>query len=281
MTQEEDPTQRNEETVRKEKPAGLSVWIFLFVVVGLAGAVHWHFNTDRGLPVLGSDDRPLAQIEQDESLEAIVEEVVPEKSESEATHLPAPVRESDAVPSPAEIKTSLIEAVAGPADAHGFVLGDESAGTLRLESPAFLAGKRIPLTYTCYWDNISPPVRWGGAPPETKSFILLLERREEGKTPFLVWSVFGIENEKKGLSQNIQPSQEVAEGIRAAQNDYQNTGYAGPCEPNGVVPYALRLLALDVSLDLPAGVSKEELARAANGHIIDAATLPFVHYFRM
>ncbi len=45
----------------------------------------------------------------------------------------------------------------------------------QLLSPAFAQGTRIPVRYTCNGEDISPPLRWSGAPPETRSFVLLCD----------------------------------------------------------------------------------------------------------
>jgi Raf kinase inhibitor-like YbhB/YbcL family protein len=50
--------------------------------------------------------------------------------------------------------------------------------------------------------------------------------------------------------------------------------YAGPCPPPGNPHrYFFRLYALDLSLNLPPGATKEELERAMDQHILAQGTL--------
>ena len=53
--------------------------------------------------------------------------------------------------------------------------------------------------------------------------------------------------------------------------------YVGPCEPRGVIPYVVRLYALDVKPDLKADADRNALFAAMNGHILDVAEIAFVH----
>jgi hypothetical protein len=47
--------------------------------------------------------------------------------------------------------------------------------TFVLQSPAFSYSEEIPSRYTGEDKNISPPLEWDGAPPETRSFALIME----------------------------------------------------------------------------------------------------------
>jgi len=46
---------------------------------------------------------------------------------------------------------------------------------LSLTSPAFGQGDQIPKKYTCDGDDISPPLRWTGAPDEARSFVVVCD----------------------------------------------------------------------------------------------------------
>ena len=151
------------------------------------------------------------------------------------------------------------------------------SGTLKLSSPAFEAGGHIPVAYTCNQSNISPSLEWAGAPGKTRSFVLFMERREPGKNPFVVWTLYGIGNKDTQLPENIQRQPELKTGWKQGVNDYNNVGYVGPCEPRGsLMNYSLQLFALDYMPALSGGASPEELINAMNGHIIDAAEFPFL-----
>jgi hypothetical protein len=42
----------------------------------------------------------------------------------------------------------------------------------------------------------------------------------------------------------------------------------GPCPPSGTHRYFFKLYALDTVLNLPAGATKDQLLKAAQGHIL-------------
>jgi hypothetical protein len=45
---------------------------------------------------------------------------------------------------------------------------------IELKSLAFDAGDKIPATYTCEGENVSPPIVWTGGPKGTQSFALVI-----------------------------------------------------------------------------------------------------------
>ncbi|HVX82619.1 MAG TPA: YbhB/YbcL family Raf kinase inhibitor-like protein, partial [Devosiaceae bacterium] len=47
--------------------------------------------------------------------------------------------------------------------------------SMTLMSPAFEEGARIPQKYSRDGENLLPPLKWSGAPDETKSFALIIE----------------------------------------------------------------------------------------------------------
>jgi len=47
--------------------------------------------------------------------------------------------------------------------------------TLTLQSNDFTANGLIPSKFTCDGDNISPSLKWQGAPSSTKSFVLIMD----------------------------------------------------------------------------------------------------------
>ncbi len=154
------------------------------------------------------------------------------------------------------------------------------AGTLRVQVPDTPKGERLPLEHTCYRKNQSPGFSWSGAPSATKSLVAILERRQAGKAPAWIWLLYDIDPHTGSLGGGVPREAQLAGGARHARNIYNKAEYAGPCEPRGQIPYALRVFALDDKPDLPAGASRDDLVRAMNGHIIDAVDYPMIHYLR-
>ena len=58
---------------------------------------------------------------------------------------------------------------------------------LTITSPAFQAGGVIPTRYTRDGENLSPPLEWRDAPPDTKSFVLIVEDLDAPSGTFRHW----------------------------------------------------------------------------------------------
>lgn len=138
-----------------------------------------------------------------------------------------------------------------------------------LHSDAFEPNARIPQKYTGEGPDVSPALRWTDPPAGTKSFALICEDPDAPRpTPWVHWLVWNIPADRRSLEEN-------ARGLPMGGNDFGTQRYGGPMPPkgHGVHHYYFRLYALDTMLDLPAGVTKEQLLRAMKGHILAEATL--------
>ncbi len=122
--------------------------------------------------------------------------------------------------------------------------------------------------------NVSPPIAWEGAPPETQSFALTVfdpdARNGEG---WYHWVVFNIPAsaplvaEGAGINNNaILPG-----GAIQGRNDYGANAYGGPCPPLGDAAhhYIFTVWALDVpALNLPESTGGAALAKAMEPHVL-------------
>jgi Raf kinase inhibitor-like YbhB/YbcL family protein len=61
-----------------------------------------------------------------------------------------------------------------------------------------------------------------------------------------------------------------AQGALEGENDFGGTGYGGPMPPrgHGTHRYRFRVYALDTELGVAAGLTKDELLRAIEGHVL-------------
>ncbi len=151
------------------------------------------------------------------------------------------------------------------------------AGTLHAEMKLDGVNKnKMPLRYTCYRNNVSPPLSWSNTPSGTKSFAVFLEKANQGEDVAVSWALFNIPADKTSIIENV-PSPQY-DGMRFGANHFNNAAYAGPCEPKDKQRYRVRILALDKVLDTPIGASRNELIRAMNGHVIDMAEIIAEHY---
>ena len=65
----------------------------------------------------------------------------------------------------------------------------------------------------------------------------------------------------------------LPKGTREGSNDWNRTGYGGPCPPIGRHRYFFKLFALDRALGDLGTPSKKELEAAISGHVIEKAEL--------
>lgn len=126
--------------------------------------------------------------------------------------------------------------------------------SIRLSSPAFVDGGRIPALYTVEGEEISPPLAWENIPPETQELVLLIEDIDVPfPHPLLHLLVYGISPSSKGLAENAQPSREHPEqrpGILLGLNSKKQQRYLGPApiEDHGPHHYVFEMLALAETL---------------------------------
>lgn len=146
---------------------------------------------------------------------------------------------------------------------------------LRLTSPAFAQGERIPTLHTCEGADISPPLRWDGAPSQTRSFALVCSDPDAPVGTWYHWGIFDIPAGADHLDAGFPTDARVGD-IGQAVTDFRRTGYGGPCPPrgHGTHHYNFRLIALDVeTLDVAASPDCRDVERQAGYHAIAEAVL--------
>lgn len=140
--------------------------------------------------------------------------------------------------------------------------GGDAPLTLRLATPAFGYGSGIPATYTCEADNVSPPIGWDRIPPEAQSLVLLME--DQDADDFTHWLVYDIPTTTGGVAEKSAP-----QGGTVGTNDFGDVGYSGPCPPEGAGhEYMISVYALDTTLGLPPGATREQVEEAMEGHVL-------------
>ena len=148
---------------------------------------------------------------------------------------------------------------------------------LTLTSPAFAANGEIPARHTCEDEDSSPPLAWSGAPPDTASFALIVDDPDapDPKAPRMTWVhwvLYNLPAAAQVLPQGAT-SRTLPAGTREGLNDWQRTGYGGPCPPIGRHRYFHKLYALDAVLSDLGTPAKAELERAIKGHVLAHAEL--------
>lgn len=146
---------------------------------------------------------------------------------------------------------------------------------LNLISTAFAHGASIPAIYTCDGSDLSPPLSWSGAPAATKSLALIVDDPDAPdpaapQTTWVHWLLYNLPPTVAGLQQGVTA---LPAGTREGINDWQRTGYGGPCPPIGRHRYFFKLYALDLVLPDLGKPDKAALERAMHGHVLDQTEL--------
>ena len=143
------------------------------------------------------------------------------------------------------------------------------AASLSLTSGAFAMGTPIPAEYTCAGQNVSPALSWSQAPAGTQSYALLLEDPDAPVGTFTHWVLYNLPAGVTSLPRSVPTGAQVPDLGSQGKNSFGNNGYGGPCPPQGSSHrYFFTVYALDLSPDLPAGLSAAGLRRAINGHVL-------------
>jgi Raf kinase inhibitor-like YbhB/YbcL family protein len=153
----------------------------------------------------------------------------------------------------------------------------ESIMSLQLTSSAFTAGGSIPTRYTCEGEDVSPQLRWSGAPNGTRSFALIVDDPDapDPKAPkmtFVHWVLYDIPATAHELPEGVK-TDGLPKGAREGRNDFKRPGYGGPCPPIGRHRYFFKLYALDTTLPDLDHPDKAALESAMKGHVLGQTEL--------
>lgn len=157
-------------------------------------------------------------------------------------------------------------------------------GQFRLTSPDFSPGGTLNDEQAfdgmgCTGKNVSPALRWSGAPAGTKSFALLLHDPDAptGGAGWWHWIAYDIPAGTIELAKGAGKGDGSAmpTGVKSVPNDYGTPGYGGPCPPQGDKPhryvftvYALKTDKIDAPADASAAligfmINANKLAKAS------------------
>lgn len=146
--------------------------------------------------------------------------------------------------------------------------------TFALTSTAFKDGETIPAKYTDDGQDVSPPLKWTDPPKETESFALIADDPDAPRGTWVHWVAYRIPGQLRELKEGVPKSGETPDGVMQGTNDFGKTGYGGPAPPPGKPHrYYFKLYALDFTPRVEAGLTKEELLRAIEGHVLAEAQI--------
>lgn len=147
-----------------------------------------------------------------------------------------------------------------------------------LTDNATLDARHAASAQDCGGKNVSLPLAWSNAPPDTKSFAITLFDPDGARGLGVVhWVLYGIPAATTKLAEGEPPAGSIG-GINRTGKD----GYYGPCPPHGDAPhhYVVQAYALDLAADaLPAALNRDALIAAMKGHVLASSSM-VVRYAR-
>jgi len=166
-------------------------------------------------------------------------------------------------------------ALAGVAHAGGFTLGSDD-----IQPNGTIADEQVFDGFGCTGKNVSPQLKWSGAPAGTKSFALLVHDPDAptGGAGWWHWVVTNLPATATGLPKGAGKADGTAlpAGAQQVRTDFGGPGWGGPCPPVGHKPhrYHFTLHALKIDkLDLPADASASLAGFMINANSLGKATL--------
>lgn len=160
------------------------------------------------------------------------------------------------------IRHSLLVAgflAASLAQAAGFTLSSPT-----IKPGATLTQAQVFNGFGCTGQNISPELRWSGAPAGTKSFaVTMYDPDAPTGSGWWHWLVINLPAESTGLAEGAGAADGKAlpAGARHGRTDFGSPGFGGACPPEGNKPhryiftvYALKTDKIDVPADASAAL---------------------------
>lgn len=142
---------------------------------------------------------------------------------------------------------------------------EASMPEIKVTSPAFVHEGMIPARYTCDGDDAAPEVAWKNLPEKTKTLALICDDPDAPRGTWVHWVVYDIPATDTSFSAKTPDDKQP---FVFGKNSWGKTAYGGPCPPSGTHRYYFKLYALDTSLKLKPGATKEELLKAMEGHVL-------------
>jgi len=164
-------------------------------------------------------------------------------------------------------KFSILLAALG---VSALVVSGASAKGMKLTSPQIknhgkIANEQVFKGFGCTGDNVSPELKWSGAPAKTKGFaITMYDPDAPTGSGWWHWVVFNIPAGTTSLPKGAgDPGKKLMpQGAIQSRTDFGSDGYGGPCPPKGDKPHRYHITVFAVDVDkLPD--AQNDLASAA------------------
>jgi Raf kinase inhibitor-like YbhB/YbcL family protein len=152
--------------------------------------------------------------------------------------------------------------------------------SIRVSSPAFADGGKLPERFTADGAGISPPLQWWGVPAAAKAAVLLVEDADSPTPSPLVHAIaIGFLGSDHELFEAETERGAHAEKLSFGKNSALNAAWMPPDPPPGHGPhrYAFQIYALNQQLSFDRQPGRSELLAAINGHVIAKGCLTGIY----
>jgi Raf kinase inhibitor-like YbhB/YbcL family protein len=135
--------------------------------------------------------------------------------------------------------------------------------TLSVTSTGFGPGKAIPREFSAYGEDVSPPLKLAGLPPDAQALAIVMDDPDAPGGVFTHWTAWDIQN-----VQEIPRAADIKK-LKGTQgkNGAGTTRYFGPKPPSGMHHYRFRVFALKEKVGLPHGAPVEDVWKALDGKV--------------
>ena len=162
-----------------------------------------------------------------------------------------------------------------PAAAVASTAGAKSAFVLR--SPEAVDGGQLPKEFTGDGASATLPLQWGGAPPATKSYAVIMHHIPGPNAPAKwYWTLYNIPAGTQSLPRNVTNVGTVGNNSVTGRTEYAPPHSKGP----GPKTYVYTVYALSAAPQIavpPAQVSRDVLLAAMKDQILATAELRLVY----
>lgn len=139
---------------------------------------------------------------------------------------------------------------------------------IKLNSRSFVNNGEIPEKHTCFDENVSPHLKWSNVPQGTKSFVIIMEDPDAFLIDAVHWIIYNIPPNYRELEENVMKAKWLPNDAIQGTNDFDGTGYYGPCSILRKHKYVFSIFAIDKILSREIGIKRRHLLDSMANHII-------------
>jgi hypothetical protein len=150
----------------------------------------------------------------------------------------------------------------------GCASGGKRAMTLEVTSSAIRPGQHIPKKHTADGADVSPPLHWSPV-AGAKSYVVIVDDPDAPRGTWVHWVLYDLPADATDLAENVPRQKRLENGAKQGMNDFKKIGYYGPSPPPGKPHrYFFHVYALDRPVGAEPGLTKDQLLKAIQGHVL-------------